>query len=244
VVLPRQNLERILSYAAGRNLIEVIFMRLTAFLQIVAALLGIAICLPTAARAQSQDAGAPSQNSSVADAARRSRDKKKNSSKSAKVITDEDLDRRNFPPGQEGLNVGAAPRLETEPPSPQAVASAEAADKSSEQQAVKDAAEQDAQITRLKEQIKDAEKDFDLSQRQLALDQDSYFSNPDYAHDPAGKAKLDGEKQQINDKQQEIERLKTRLAALEELKSRRKPARAQAAPPPQTETPANPPPQS
>jgi hypothetical protein len=222
-------------------------MRLTASLQIVAALLGVAICLPRAARAHSQDAGSqqsPSQNSSVADAARRSRDKKKNSAKSAKVLTDEDLDKRNFQPGQEGLNVGAAPQLETGPPSPQAVASAEAADKTSEQQALKDAAEQDTQIARLKEQIKDAEKDFDLARRQLALDQDSYFSNSNYARDAAGKAKLDGEKQQINDKQQQIERLKIRLAALEELKIHRKPARAQAAPPPQTETPANSPPQS
>jgi DNA repair exonuclease SbcCD ATPase subunit len=219
-------------------------MRLTASLQMVATLLGIAICLPTGARAQSQDAGATSQNSSVADAARRSRDKKKSTSKSAKVITDEDLDRRNSQPGHGGFNVGSAPQLETEPPSPQAIASAEASDKASEQQALKDAAEQDAQVVRLKEQVKDAEKDLDLSKRQLALDQDSYFSNPDYAHDAAGKAKLEGEKQQIDDKQQQVERLKTRLAALEELKSRRKPARQQATPPPQTETPANPPPQS
>jgi hypothetical protein len=63
-------------------------------------------------------------------------------------------------------------------------------------------------------------------------------------HDTAGKAKLDSEKQQINDKQQEIERLKTRLAALEELKIHRKSNRTQAAPPPQTEKPPSAPPQS
>ena len=84
----------------------------------------------------------------------------------------------------------------------------------------------------------------ELDRRQLSLDQDSYFSNPDYVHDTAGKAKLDSEKQQINDKQQEIERLKTRLAALEELKSHRKSNRTQAAPPPQTEKPPSAPPQS
>jgi hypothetical protein len=63
-------------------------------------------------------------------------------------------------------------------------------------------------------------------------------------HETAGKAKLDSEKQQINDKQQEIERLKTRLAALEELKSHRKPNRTQAPPPAQTEKPPSAPPQS
>jgi len=142
------------------------------------------------------------------------------------------------------LNVGAAPKLETEPPSAQAVAAAEASDKAAEQRYLKEAAGQDEEIARLKLQITQAEKDLELDRRQLSLDQDSYFSNPDYVHDTAGKAKLDGEKQQINDKQQEIERLKTRLAALEELKSHRKSNRTQAAPPLQTEEPPSAPPQS
>jgi hypothetical protein len=83
----------------------------------------------------------------------------------------------------------------------------------------------------------------DLAKRQLALDQDSYLSNPDYSRDVAGKAKLQDEKQQIDSKQQEIERLKTKLAAQEELKSHRKPTRTQAAPA-QKETPPSTPPQS
>jgi hypothetical protein len=73
----------------------------------------------------------------------------------------------------------------------------------------------------------------DVAQRQLALDQDSFLSNPDHVHDVAGKAKLDDEKQDISNRQQEVERLKVRLAALEELKSQRKAAPTQAAPPPQ-----------
>ena len=165
-----------------------------------------------------------------------------NPAKSAKVITDDDLDKRNFPPGNEGLNVGSAPKLETGPPSAQAVAAAEAADSSTEQDA-KDAAEQDRQMARLKEQIADAEKDLDLGKRQLALDQDSYLSNPDYSRDVAGKAKLQDEKQQIDSKQQDIERLKTKLAAQEELKGHRKSTRTQAAPA-QKETPPSTPPQS
>ena len=223
-------------------------MRLLTLARTLAALLAVGVALPIAALAQSQDAQSQqsgSQDSSVAEAARRSREKKKNPpnpAKSAKVITDDDLDKRNFPPGNEGLNVGSAPKLETQPPSAQAVAAAEAADASTEQQGAKDAAEQDRQIARLKEQIADAEKDLDLGKRQLALDQDSYFSNPDYSHDVAGKAKLQDEKQQIDSKQQDIERLKTKLAALEELKSHRKATRTQA--PPQRETPPSAPPQS
>jgi hypothetical protein len=224
-------------------------MRFFTLPRAVATLLVFGASLPIAAIARSQDAQ-PQQSSSpdasVADAARRNRDKKKNPSnpaKSAKVITDDDLDRKNFPPGNEGLNVGSAPRLETGPPSSQAVAAAEAADSAGAEQAPKDAGEQARQIARLKEQIADAEKDLDLDKRQLALDQDSYFSNPDYAHDAAGKAKLQDEKQQIDDKQQQVERLKAKLATVEELKGQRRPTRTQSAAP-QTETPPNAPPQS
>ena len=207
--------------------------------QIICALLGASLCLPIAAPAQSQDTQSTSQSSSVADAARRSREKKKDpstASKSRKVITDDDLDRGNFRPGQEGLNVGASPKLETGPPSTQAVAAAEAADNAADQDALNEAKEQEAEIARLKLQITETERDLDLVRRQRSLDQDTYLANPDYTHDTAGKAKLDAEKQQIDDKQQYLEGLKTRLAAMEELKGHRRPARAHAAPPAKTET--------
>jgi hypothetical protein len=224
-------------------------MRIFLRSRISCALLGASICLLMAALAQSREAQfpqSPSQDSSVADAARRSRDKKKDpsaSSKPSKVITDDDLDRVHFQPGPDVLNVGASAKAETEHASPQAVAAAEAADNAAEQDSLTAAKEQEAEIARLKVQIADAEKDLELVRRQLALDQDTYFANPDYAHDVAGKAKLDREKQQINDKQQDIERLKTRLAALEELKSHRKLGRTQAAPPPTEKAPqtGNPP---
>jgi len=217
----------------------------SAITAIVVAVIG----LPAVVRAQSQDAASQqstSQDSSVANAARRNRDKKKtapNPPKSAKVITDDDLDRKNFKPGQDGLNVGASPMMETEPPSAQAVASAEAADEAPEQQAAKDAAEQDKQLATLKLEVTEAESGLDVAQRQFALDQDSFLTNPDHVHDVAGKAKLDDEKQDISNRQQEIERLKVRLAALEELKSHRKSGRTKATPPARTENPPSTPPQ-
>ena len=137
----------------------------------------------------------------------------------------------------------APPQLETEAPSAEAVAAAEAADDASGEEAQKEAVAQDADIAKLKVQITQGEKDLDVLRRQLALDQDSYLSKTDYAHDTAGKSNLDNEKQQINDRQEANERLKTRLAALEELKSHRKPARKKAAPAPQAENPPSAPPQ-
>lgn len=218
--------------------------------RIVFALLGASICLPVVPRAQSQDSSqSPSQDSSVADAARRSRDKKKNpstSSKAIKVITDDDLAQRNYQPGPDVLNLGAAANQERIPGSTEAAAGSETADKAAvqdtkeaQEQDAREAKEQEAEIAKLKLQLAEAQKDLDLAQRQLALDQDTYFANPEYAHDVAGKAKLNAEKQQIADKQQEIEGLKSRLAALEELKSHRKPARAQAAPASQPQKPSS-----
>ena len=67
----------------------------------------------------------------------------------------------------------------------------------------------------LKVKIKRAQDDLDLLQREQSLENDSYYSQTDYAHDTAGKAKLDDLKQQVTDKQQELERLKTRLAELQ-----------------------------
>jgi hypothetical protein len=221
-------------------------MRLFSLLRVIAALLGAGVTLPIATLAQSQDAQAQqsaSSDASVADAARRARDQKKNAAKSSKVITDDELDRHEFKPGKAGFNVMAPPQLETEPPSAEAVAAAEAADNASDEDLQKEAAGQDADIARLKLQIAQGEKDLDVLRRQLALDQDSYFSKTDYARDAAGKSNLDNEKQQINDRQEQIERLKTRLAALEELKSHRKPARKKAAAAPQTENPPSAPPQ-
>src|ERR1700730_17387094 len=137
-----------------------------------------------AARPGAQDR----QTQSVADAARQAREQKKNAAKSSKVITDEDIDTRNLKPGAQGLNVGAPPRLDTQPPSPAAVAAAEAADQAADSAAKEPAkkAGEDPAIAGLKGQIAQATKELDLLQRELALDQDEYFSKPDYANDKAG----------------------------------------------------------
>jgi len=71
------------------------------------------------------------------------------------------------------------------------------------------------EIAKLKEAIKQAQGDLELLRREQSLEQDKYYSNPDYVHNPAGKANLNGLKQQITDKQQELDGLKARLAALQ-----------------------------
>lgn len=176
------------------------------------------VLVPRAAAVSPQDSQAQD-NQSVADAARQSRDQKKAAAKPAKVVTDDDLDR----PLEPGLNVGAPPKLEDQPPSPTAVTAIENKEKAVEAKIEKEK-KVNPEIGRLKEEILHVQQELDLVQREFALDQDAYYSKPDYAGDPGGKQKLDAEQAQITEKQQQLEELKQQLAAAEEAEKSENPA--------------------
>lgn len=157
--------------------------------------------------AQSQD------SQSVAEAARRAREKKKDSAKGTKVITDETLDVKKGDVQSavaEEPKIAGAPdaKAQTAPGAPNA-ASANATGKDEKKEKLK------KELTDLKEQIKQSLMDLDLLQRENRLNQDAYYSQPNYGSDTAGKQKLDDEKQQISNKQDEVARLKTKLADLQ-----------------------------
>jgi hypothetical protein len=129
------------------------------------------------------------------------------------VISDGDLDMTNFKPGSSGLNVGAPPLLNTQPPIPARVAEVSLEDKiASLKNALRIACDspKDAAI---QSKIDRAQNELGWLQRQLALDQDAYYSTPNYAQDTAGKAKLDVELQQVEDLQSKIAQWKDELAA-------------------------------
>ncbi len=164
-----------------------------------------ATLLPSAAFAQSQD------SQSVAEAARRARAQKKNTEKSPKVITDETLDVKK---GDVQNATAEQPKI---PGTPET--SAQPASGASAAQPPKNASDDKARAAlkervALKEKIKEAQSDLDLQQREYKLDEESFYSSPDYAKNTSGKEKLDAMKQQITDKQQELDQLKARLAAL------------------------------
>jgi hypothetical protein len=170
---------------------------------------------PSAILAQSQD------TPSVAEAARRAREQKKTPPKPAKLITDDTLDVKK---GDVQSAAAEQPKVpgspEAQPAAGAANAPAGAATGAVTASGTENASNEEKarailkERVALKEKIKDAESDLDLLQREFKLDQDSYYSNTDYANDTTGKEKLDALKQQINDKQQELEKLKARLAAL------------------------------
>jgi hypothetical protein len=192
---------------------------------------GSVLCA-SAARSEAQEG----QSQSVAEAAQKAKEAKKKASGKSKVITDDDLDAKRVKPGEQGLTTPAAPQLETGPPPASAVAAQEAKD------ATKEKSPADAplrkgdkpEVVRLKAELAHAEQDLDLLKRDAALQQDTYYSNPDYARDTAGKAKLDALRQQAVEKEKSIEELRDRLAALGvSLEKPAAPQSAQPAPPPQ-----------
>ena len=199
--------------------------RLTSQLLVLLAF-AISSCLLPGARAAAspQDSSADSSSSSIAQAAQRSREKAKNSSKPSKVITDDDLDTKRITPGQQGLATGAPAKLETHPPDADSVAAAKISSTTPHDDATKREPGDNAEIKRAKAALAIAEKDLDLLQRDLALQQDTYFSNADYAHDLSGKARIEAMRGQADTKRVEVERLKAQLATLEEKFGKSEPA--------------------
>lgn len=174
------------------------------------ALLFAASLLAPLTPAQSQD----NQTDSVAEAARKARAQKKPNDKPAPVITDDILKPSNATAAQSQPGATASSDAATSNASTSAGAqgTSEGADKSASSE---DKAKADAELARMKEQVAEAQKALDLAKRELALEQDNLYSKTDYQTDTAGKAKVDGLSQQVTDKQQGLEDLKTRLAELQ-----------------------------
>lgn len=155
---------------------------------------------------QSQD------SQSVAEAARKAREKKKDATKSTKVITDENLDVKKGDVQSavaEEDKIAGAPDAKAQPVNGVRNATGSPATQAAKDEKLK------KELTAAKEQLKQALMDLDLLQRENRLDQDAYYSKANYGSDTAGKQKLDDEQQQINDKRQQVEQLKAKVADLQ-----------------------------
>jgi hypothetical protein len=179
-----------------------------------AAVLLSASFVPFAASAQSQ-----SDNTSVADAARRAREQKKAAAKPVRTLTNDDLPAAPA----DAVRPAAAPTPATEATASGEQGKSETATTSrpvgSEPTAEADAAgkraETEAALKRVKAELAQAQGELDVLQRKAALDSDSYYSKTDYARDSEAKARLDADAQQINDKKAQVDNLKAKIAALQ-----------------------------
>ena len=168
---------------------------------------------------QSQD------SQSVAEAARRARERKKDSAKPAKVITDDTLDVKK---GDVQSAVAEEPKIAgaSDAAGQGANGAVNPAAGDAKTQAARDE-KQKKEIAAVKEHLKDALGDLDLLERENRLDQDTYYSEPNPAGDDAGKQKLDDEQQKITGKRQEIDRLKAKLADLQKSLAESSPSSSQ-----------------
>lgn len=187
-------------------------MKCAAMLSLCGVLLGTAVSQP--AKAQSQQSSQPS----VAEAARRARAQKEKESpaKPAKVITNDDLK-----PAPEVANGAVQPATagasQTAPTTAAQASPTTPKTKENGEDVSKEREAKEKELADLKRQLASAQSDLDLYQRQFSLQRDTYYSDPDYAHDTDGKAKLDALQQQINDKAQSVDELKLKVSALQEL---------------------------
>jgi len=152
---------------------------------------------------------------SVAEAARRAREKKKASVKPVKTLTDDDLPKGSAA-GSADSSAPATPVKADESGTAQTpAAAAKPADAASVEKAKLVYAANVAGLERAKKLLAQSEGELDVMQRKEKLDSDSYYSKPDFSNDPDGKAKLDAEAQDITTKQEDIEMLKARIAELQ-----------------------------
>ena len=156
---------------------------------------------------------------SVAEAARRAREQKQAAPKPARVIDNDSLPPSHSAPANPAADSAATEANPATPASPSDSnaatpenASAPQAEKSAD--SAEDAAEKKAKIDALKQQIADKKGKVDLQQREIALAQDSFYSNPDHEHDRAGKGKLDSMQADLEQQKTELAELQAQLAEL------------------------------
>jgi len=154
-------------------------------------------------RATAQDAP------SVAEAARRAREQKKEAPKPAKVIDNDSLPAK---PATSTTDIATVPPpAEANAPSNATAAGtsdAEPADDATTQE------ERKKEIGGLKAQIAEKKEKINLAQREIALAQDTFLSNPDHERDTSGKEKLNTMQTDLTQQQAELSDLQAKLAQL------------------------------
>jgi Mg2+ and Co2+ transporter CorA len=153
--------------------------------------------------------GLPAQDKpSVADAARRARQQKQAATKPAPVITNDTL--ATAAASTRAASASTEATAESSAASPSAASTKQTPAADTEE----DAERRKQEIAELKQQIVEKQEALKLLQRDLALKQDTFYSNPDHQHDADGKSKLDSVQTDIKQMQDDIAALQAKLANL------------------------------
>jgi hypothetical protein len=170
----------------------------------------LAACLVGMPGARAQSGQEPS----VAEAARKAREQKKTAAKPSTVITNDTLK-----PATPETVQNATAATEKMPGADAAASSDATTQAANAAQPPKASTEEEiakkkAKIEALKQEIADKAKEVDLQQRSLALENESYYSRPDFSKDPDGKAKLDAMQSDLAQKKDQLAQLKAKLQEL------------------------------
>jgi len=176
------------------------------------------LALPVGMASAQQQQPPPQQADSIAEAARRSREQKKEQPKPAKV-----WDNDTMPTKPGGVNVvgPSSPSSDASgsPPAANAQAAASAPEASaakSGEKSGKDIKALQASLAAAKDQLQAVKAELDILQRKYNLDSQMYYGKPNYVADTEGAAKLADEKSQVDAKQQEVDTAQKKVSQLEE----------------------------
>ena len=129
-----------------------------------------------------------------------------------KVISNGDVDLKNFKSGSSGLAFGSPPLLQSQPQSPARINEVLLEEEIASLKQASRVACDSPEDAAIQKQLDSAEGELKSLRLEFDLDQAAYYSKPNYAEDTAGKARLDAEQQHIESLQSEIERLKGELS--------------------------------
>jgi hypothetical protein len=130
------------------------------------------------------------------------------------VISGNNLDVKSFQPGYAGLDVGAPPTLDSTPPVSARLSALQLEERISALNKALRIACEPPEAAQIQVKLDEAEQELELLERRFALDNEAHYSKPNYFEDTAGKAQLDAESQEIENKRSEIARLREELAAV------------------------------
>jgi predicted RNase H-like nuclease (RuvC/YqgF family) len=147
---------------------------------------------------------------SVAEAARRARQQKETASKPAQVVTNDSL--TPAPANPPGEAPGAPAQAESSTPA--ASESAAQAENPPPAASTQNPERIKKEVESLKQEIANKQRIVTDLQREIALEQDIVYRNPDYQHDTAGKQKLDSLQSDLKQNQDDLAALKAKLTDL------------------------------
>lgn len=131
------------------------------------------------------------------------------------VISGNNLDLRSYHPGSSGIYVGSAPLQESQPEAPARIDIANRDDQIASLKNSLQLACDPPEVAAVQQKLDAVNASLDWSQRQLVLDQDTFYSNPNYARDTQGRAYLAAQQDYIAALASEKDFLAQELASLQ-----------------------------